>query len=82
MILDPHTVEVRSLDGSVRRLTAKHILVATGGHAVKIPIPGAVSAARGEHHYLMLISRPRRRWAHRRPAPGHAPLFASPRCTE
>ena len=41
MVLDPHTVEVRGADGSVRQLRTRHILVATGGHAVKIPVPGA-----------------------------------------
>ncbi len=35
-IVDPHTVEV---DG--RRITAAHILIATGGWPVKPPIPGA-----------------------------------------
>ncbi len=44
MVLDPHTVEVRSADGSVRQLRSRHILVATGGHAVKIPVPGAEHA--------------------------------------
>lgn len=44
MILDPHTVEIRASDGSVRRLSTKNILVATGGHAVRIPIPGAEHA--------------------------------------
>lgn len=42
IILDPHTVEVRAADGSVRQLKTKNILVATGGRAVKLPIPGAV----------------------------------------
>lgn len=41
-ILDAHTVEVRASDGSVRQLRTKNILVATGSHAVKIPLPGAV----------------------------------------
>lgn len=44
VVLDPHTVEVRALDGSVRQLRTKRILVATGGRAVKPPIPGAVRA--------------------------------------
>lgn len=43
VVLDPHTVEVRAADGGVRQLRAKHILVATGGRAVKPNIPGAVS---------------------------------------
>ena len=42
VVLDPHTVEVRAADGSVRQLKTKRILVATGGRAVKPPIPGAV----------------------------------------
>lgn len=42
MVLDPHTVEVRAADGAVRRLKTKHILIATGAHAVKLSIPGAV----------------------------------------
>jgi hypothetical protein len=42
VVLDPHTVEVRAADGSVRQLRTKRILVATGGRAVKPPIPGAV----------------------------------------
>ncbi|EFN53075.1 hypothetical protein CHLNCDRAFT_137376 [Chlorella variabilis] len=41
VVLDPHTVEVRAADGSVRQLKTKRILVATGGRAVKPPIPGA-----------------------------------------
>lgn len=44
VVLDAHTVEVRAADGSVRRLRTRNILVATGGHAVKIPIPGAEHA--------------------------------------
>ncbi|GAB4821380.1 hypothetical protein N2152v2_008426 [Parachlorella kessleri] len=40
-IVDPHTVEVKESGGSVRHLHTKNILVATGSHAVKIPIPGA-----------------------------------------
>ena len=41
MVLDPHTVEIRGTDGSVRQIRTKNILIATGGHAVKIDIPGA-----------------------------------------
>ena len=41
MLLDPHTVEVRGGDGSIKRLTARNILIATGGHAVKLNIPGS-----------------------------------------
>jgi len=44
LILDDHTVEVRCQDGSVLRLSTKNILVATGGHAVKLNIPGAEHA--------------------------------------
>eukprot|EP00887_Chlorella_sp_A99_P002348 scaffold10.g2348.t1 len=44
VILDPHTVEVRAADGSVRQLKAKNILVATGSRAVKLRIPGAEHA--------------------------------------
>lgn len=39
-MLDPHTVEVRCANGSVRQLRTKNILVATGSHAVKLNIPG------------------------------------------
>jgi glutathione reductase (NADPH) len=35
-LLDPHTIEV---DGT--RVTAERIVVATGGHPVRLPIPGA-----------------------------------------
>lgn len=41
-IVDAHTVEVKLADGTKKLLTAKNILVATGGRAVKAPIPGAV----------------------------------------
>ena len=37
-------MEVREADGTVRQLRAKNIMVATGGHAVKIDIPGAEHA--------------------------------------
>lgn len=40
-IVDPHTVEVIQPDGSSKKITAKHILVATGGAATKLPIEGA-----------------------------------------
>ena len=40
---DAHTVEVKLMpDGGTRTLTGKFILIATGGHAVKAPIEGAV----------------------------------------
>jgi pyruvate/2-oxoglutarate dehydrogenase complex dihydrolipoamide dehydrogenase (E3) component len=41
-LLDAHTVEVQLPDGSTKQLTAKHILLATGGVATKIPIEGSV----------------------------------------
>jgi hypothetical protein len=41
VLLDAHTVEARRADGTVKRLRAKHILVATGSHAVRPDIPGA-----------------------------------------
>lgn len=44
VVLDPHTVEVRGTDGSVRQLSTRHILIATGGHAEKLGIPGAEHA--------------------------------------
>ena len=34
-VIDPHTVEVNG-----KRFSAKHICVATGGQAVRLPIPG------------------------------------------
>jgi glutathione reductase (NADPH) len=34
--LDPHTLDVGG-----RRVTAQHIVIATGGHPVRLPIPGA-----------------------------------------
>ncbi|KXZ52199.1 hypothetical protein GPECTOR_10g830 [Gonium pectorale] len=43
-LLDANTVEVTALDGSKRILKAKHILIATGGVATKIPIEGAEHA--------------------------------------
>ncbi|GJP50104.1 hypothetical protein CLOM_g9244 [Closterium sp. NIES-68] len=39
-LVDPHTVEVTSPDGSVQKLTAKHILIAVGGRPHLIDIPG------------------------------------------
>mmetsp|Transcript_31804 Transcript_31804/g.38458 ORF Transcript_31804/g.38458 Transcript_31804/m.38458 type:complete len:484 (+) Transcript_31804:198-1649(+) len=38
---DAHTVELEQSDGSKRTMTAKNILVATGGVASKLDIPGA-----------------------------------------
>lgn len=39
-LLDRHTVEVELSSGGTRKLTAKTILIATGGKPVKAPIPG------------------------------------------
>lgn len=39
-IVDPHTVDVEQTGGEVKRFTAKKILVATGGRAVPLNIPG------------------------------------------
>ncbi|KAI8473138.1 MAG: hypothetical protein J3K34DRAFT_189860 [Monoraphidium minutum] len=44
VLKDAHTVEVEGADGSKRTLRAKNILVATGGYATKIDIPGAEHA--------------------------------------
>lgn len=41
-VLDASTVEVTSPDGSKKVLKTKNILVAVGGYAVKLDIPGAV----------------------------------------
>lgn len=43
-LLDPHTIEVRLSDGGTKRMTAKHILIATGSYTTKIPIEGAEHA--------------------------------------
>lgn len=43
-LVDPHTVEVTSPDGAKRTLKAKNILVATGGYATRLDIPGAEHA--------------------------------------
>jgi len=40
-LVDPHTVEITSPEGSSAYYTADNILVATGGHPVKANIPGA-----------------------------------------
>jgi len=40
-LLDNHTVQVTAPDGSVSNVTAAHILIATGGTANKLNIPGA-----------------------------------------
>lgn len=41
-ILDPHTVQVTLPGGTARKLTTKNILIAVGGKATKLNIPGAV----------------------------------------
>jgi len=41
VLTDAHTVEVHQMDGTIKKLTAKNILVATGGAATKLPIEGA-----------------------------------------
>lgn len=43
VIVDPHTVEIQKPDGTKERLTAKYILVATGGRPTVLDIPGKVS---------------------------------------
>ncbi len=40
----PHTVTIDLAGGGTRVLTARHILIATGGRPVKAPIPGAEHA--------------------------------------
>ena len=42
-LLDAHTVEVTLSAGGTERITARHILLAVGGRAVKAPIEGSVS---------------------------------------
>lgn len=42
--MDAHTVSVALPDGGSRTLTAKHVLVATGGSAGKLAIEGAEHA--------------------------------------
>lgn len=41
-VIDPHTVEVTESGGEVKRFSTKHILIATGGRAVLLDIPGKV----------------------------------------
>lgn len=45
-IIDPHTVEVQETDGKSKRFTTNKILVATGGRAVPLDIPGKVLFSR------------------------------------
>eukprot|EP00271_Cylindrocystis_brebissonii_P015488 TRINITY_DN38398_c0_g1_i1.p1 TRINITY_DN38398_c0_g1~~TRINITY_DN38398_c0_g1_i1.p1 ORF type:complete len:541 (+),score=94.04 TRINITY_DN38398_c0_g1_i1:110-1732(+) len=40
-LVDAHTVEVESDDGEVKKYTSKYIVIATGGRAQKLKIPGA-----------------------------------------
>ncbi len=42
-VFDTHTVELTTPDGEVKHFTAKHILIATGGRAVLLNIPGKAS---------------------------------------
>ncbi len=39
-LIDPHAAEVTAADGSVRRLTGRQALIATGSHAVIPDLPG------------------------------------------
>eukprot|EP00873_Tetraselmis_striata_P007238 jgi/Tetstr1/427502/TSEL_017628.t1 len=48
-LLDANTVEVLGTDGSKRSLKAKEILIATGGSAVKLDIPGAEHGITSDH---------------------------------
>ena len=41
-MLDPHTVEIVNSEGGVERHTTKYILIATGGRATLLDIPGKV----------------------------------------
>ena len=43
-IVAPHTVEVTDKEGNAKRVTAEHILVATGGHPVRPTEPGTEKA--------------------------------------
>jgi glutathione reductase (NADPH) len=40
-LVNPNTIEITKTDGTVETVTAKNILIATGGRAVKLNIPGA-----------------------------------------
>jgi len=69
-IAGPHAVDVAlppSAGGGTRRLTARHILVATGGRATRLPIPGAELAVTSDEA-LALDALPAP------PAPGKAPV--------
>ena len=56
MVLDPHTVEIRGTDGSIHRLSTRNILIATGGHAVKLNIPGAEHAITSDEALVVDVS--------------------------
>lgn len=44
-LIDAHTVEVTEPDGTTKRHSAKHILIATGSRAQRANIPGKVCVA-------------------------------------
>ncbi|CAM6017421.1 unnamed protein product [Sphagnum balticum] len=58
-VLDAHTVALTTPDGEVKRFTAKHILIATGGRAVLLDIPGKELAITSDEG-LSLEDLPRR----------------------
>ena len=47
-LVDAHTVEIKGIHGSTKRVTAKNILVAVGGYPNKLPIEGAVGLLRNK----------------------------------
>jgi pyruvate/2-oxoglutarate dehydrogenase complex dihydrolipoamide dehydrogenase (E3) component len=56
-VLDAHTVALTTPDGEVKHFTAKHILIATGGRAVLLDIPGKVGDSKetGLCFYVMCV---------------------------
>ena len=58
-LLDAHTVEVALSAGGTERITAKHILLAVGGRAVKAPIEGSVSYPRLVANAAVCMVQPR-----------------------
>eukprot|EP00193_Tetraselmis_chui_P018236 CAMPEP_0177784728 /NCGR_PEP_ID=MMETSP0491_2-20121128/19888_1 /TAXON_ID=63592 /ORGANISM="Tetraselmis chuii, Strain PLY429" /LENGTH=476 /DNA_ID=CAMNT_0019305579 /DNA_START=143 /DNA_END=1569 /DNA_ORIENTATION=+ len=48
-LIDAHTVEVTTADGSKKTLKSKEVLIATGGSAVKLDIPGAEHGITSDH---------------------------------
>lgn len=69
-VAGPHSVDVAlpsTAGGGTRRLTARHILVATGGRATRLPIPGAELAVTSDEA-LALDALPQP------PAPGKRPI--------